>query len=230
MLERAFAAHALRLACFPVLDAGGNLLHMECPARMRIGEDWQPAGVVIPWLARLRWMRRLDEVALDLAFETMAEADGDICINLSAESIADADFRAALAARLARDPALARRLWMDIPEAGAFRQSAALRELCIALAPLGCRIGLEHAGGNFSRIGELHDLGLSYLKVGVALVRDVERNSGYQAVLRGLTMVCHAIGLICIAEGVASEAEARALFALGLDGVTGPGVTVTTQT
>ncbi|MDP2432729.1 MAG: LapD/MoxY N-terminal periplasmic domain-containing protein [Pseudomonadota bacterium] len=224
LLEQAFAARALKLARFPVLDAAGKTLHVECPVRMRIEEIWEPAGVVMPWLARLGWLPRLDAAALDLALDGLHGAGEELCINLSAESIADAGFRAALLERLTREPDRARHLWIDIPESGAFRHTAALRELCVALAPLGCKIGLEHAGRNFARIGELHDLGLSYFKVGAALVRDIEQNPGNQAFLRGLTMVCHAIGLIAIAEGVESETEARALFALGLDAVTGPGV------
>lgn len=224
LLEQAFAARSFKLARFPVLDAAGKVLHAECPLRMLIEDVWQPAGVVMPWLARLGWLPRLDEAALDLALDGLHGAGEELCINLSAESIADAGFRAALLERLTREPERARRLWIDIPEAGAFRQPAALRELCVALAPLGCKIGLEHAGRNFARIGELHDLGLSYFKVGAALVRGIEQNPGNQAFLRGLAMVCHSIGLIAIAEGVESEAEARALFALGLDGVTGPGV------
>ncbi len=224
LLEQSFSARALKLARFPVLDSAGGLLHAECPLRMEVGGAWQPAGVVMPWLARLGWLQRLDEAAIELVLDALGEGQGDLCINLSAESIVDPAFRAALVGRLVREPERARHLWIDIPEAGAFRQPAALRELCIALAPLGCRIGLEHAGRNFARIGELHDLGLSYLKVGAALVRDVEQNAGNQAFLRGLATVCHAIGLVAIAEGVGSETEARALFALGLDGVTGPGV------
>lgn len=224
LLEAAFAAQDLRLGRFPVRNASGLSLHVECPLRMRIDGIWQPAGKVMPWLARLGWLHRLDQAALDLALAALRQGDDTLSINLSAESIADASFRATLKQRLTHEPALARRLWIDIPEAGAFRHPAALRELCIALGPLGCKIGLEHAGRNFSRIGELHDLGLSYFKIGATLVHDIEQSPGNQAFMRGLAMVCHSIGLITIAEGVNNAAEAQTLFTLGIDGVTGPGV------
>lgn len=224
LLEVTFAAGGFRLARFPVKDAKGGLLHEECPLRMQVADEWQPAGVVMPWLARLGWLPRFDAAALDLILAALAAESGPLCLNLSAEAIADATFRRDLVQRLRAVPALAAKLWIDIPEAGALREQAALRELCIALTPLGCRIGLEHAGRNFARIGELHDLGLSYLKVGAALVRGIDDNPGNQAFLRGLAMVCHAIGLIAIAEGVANGEEADTLFTLGFNGVTGPGV------
>jgi diguanylate cyclase (GGDEF)-like protein len=224
LLELAFSANSFRLARYPVKDAKGALLHEECPMRMQVAGEWQPAGVVMPWLARLDWLPRFDTAALELILATLAGESGQLCLNLSAEAIADAGFRGDLVQRLRGAPALASRLWIDIPEAGAFREPAALRELCIALTPLGCRIGLEHAGRNFARIGELHDLGLSYLKVGAALVRGIDEKPGNQAFLRGLAMVCRAIGLLAIAEGVANGEETETLFTLGFNGVTGPGV------
>ncbi|BBI63014.1 hypothetical protein HSBAA_43200 [Vreelandella sulfidaeris] len=50
------------LAYFPVINAQGNILHYECPARLKLGGEWQTAGVFIPWITRFDM-----EPALDLA-------------------------------------------------------------------------------------------------------------------------------------------------------------------
>jgi EAL domain-containing protein (putative c-di-GMP-specific phosphodiesterase class I) len=42
--------------------------------------------------------------------------------------------------------------------------------------------------------------------------------------VRGLVTALHGLGLQVIAEGVTSEADARVLWACGLDGLTGPWV------
>jgi EAL domain-containing protein (putative c-di-GMP-specific phosphodiesterase class I) len=91
--------------------------------------------------------------------------------------------------------------------------------------PLGCPIGLEHVGPRFSRLGELHDLGLDYLKIDAAMVRGIDAHPGNQAFLRGLCTVAHTLGMTTIAEGVASEAEGRVLPELGVDALTGPAIT-----
>jgi len=43
-------------------------------------------------------------------------------------------------------------------------------------------------------------------------------------VLRSLCVLAHSIGVRVIAEGVSSDAERLVLPALGIDGMTGPGV------
>jgi len=92
------------------------------------------------------------------------------------------------------------------------------------LKPLGVKVGLEHVGHLFSRIGELHDLGLDYIKIDASIIRNIQDNTGSQAFLRGLCMIAHSIGLTTIAEGVQSREELDSLPDLGVDAMTGPGV------
>lgn len=96
--------------------------------------------------------------------------------------------------------------------------------MCDELRHVGCQLGLEHFGRQFSEIGRLHDLGLDYLKVDASFVRGIENNPGNQAFLRGLSTIAHGIGLKVIAEGVTRSTELQALAALDFDGATGPAV------
>ena len=98
------------------------------------------------------------------------------------------------------------------------------RGLCRELRPYGCRMGLEHVGPEFSRIAQLHDVGLAYLKIDASLVAGAEQPGEKQTLLRGMATLAHSLGIIAIAEGVESEEAAAEMFELGLDGVTGPGV------
>jgi EAL domain-containing protein (putative c-di-GMP-specific phosphodiesterase class I) len=121
-------------------------------------------------------------------------------------------------------PLCANRLWLEVPEHGAFEHLTEFRAFCNALKPLGCKIGIEHVGAQISRLGELHDLGLDYIKIDISVIRDIDTNTGNQAFLRGLCLIAHSIGLIAVAEGVQTPAEITALPELGLDGMTGPGI------
>ena len=66
--------------------------------------------------------------------------------------------------------------------------------------------------------------GFDYIKVDVSMIRGIDTDAGNQSVLRSLCMLAHSVGVKVIAEGVNSDAERGVLPALGVDGMTGPGV------
>jgi EAL domain-containing protein (putative c-di-GMP-specific phosphodiesterase class I) len=90
-----------------------------------------------------------------------------------------------------------------------------------------CSVGVEHFGRQFSQIGQLHDLGLDYIKVDASFVRGLDANPGNQMFLKGLSSIAHNIGIQAIGEGVTTAAEFAALGEVGFDGATGPAVKVT---
>ncbi len=227
-LDGALSTGHLKLQSYPVVDSSGNYLHGECVARLRgsANEDWMPAGEFMPWLARAGFSSRLDEMVIDLAIERLRNGADDLCINLSAQAMNDAVLVHRIAGRLAAAPELSRRLWLEVPEHGVFQHLEHFRILCAMLKPVGCRLGIEHVGHQVSRIGQLHDLGLDYIKIDASFVRNLDHNQANQVFLRGLALIAHSIGLSAIAEGVHSEAEFQMLVELGFDAATGPAITL----
>ncbi|MDY0013012.1 MAG: LapD/MoxY N-terminal periplasmic domain-containing protein [Rhodocyclaceae bacterium] len=223
-LEKALRPEDMDLGSYPVQGADGALIHREAPARLRLAGAWLPAGRFVAWAGRLGLLPALDSLVVDTALARVARDHVPVGVNLSPESVRDATFLQSLVLRLKRQPALASLLWLEVPEYGAFRHLGEFRAFCMALKPLGCHLGLEHVGPSFSRIGELHDVGLDYLKIDASIIRDIQHNPGNQAFLRGLCMVAHSIGLMAIAEGVVSEGEKAMLPELGVDGMTGPAI------
>jgi EAL domain-containing protein (putative c-di-GMP-specific phosphodiesterase class I) len=90
------------------------------------------------------------------------------------------------------------------------------------LRPLGVRLGLEHAGERLSRMERLFELGLDYVKLDAALGRGIGADEARAGFVRGVATMLHSLSLQVIAEGVANEADARALWAAGVDAMTGP--------
>jgi predicted signal transduction protein with EAL and GGDEF domain len=228
MIRRALKHGWVRLISFPVVDGLGKLSHRECPLRLRFDEkgEWLPAGRFLPVAERLKLTPALDLAAVALGLK---ELQGQphlqgLAVNLSASSVGDAGFRQDLIALLANRKELTSRLWLEVAEAGALKHLTEFRELCRSLKSVGCRVGLEHYGHQFSQIGVLHDMGLDYLKVDPSFVRGVDSNAGNVAFLNGLCSIAHNIGLLVLAEGVATQAELTALIQLGFDGATGPAV------
>ncbi|MCX7167044.1 MAG: EAL domain-containing protein [Rhodocyclales bacterium] len=230
MIRQALDRHWVRLVSFPVVDMQSRLLHGECPLRLKFAADdeWLPAGRFLPVAERLGLSPELDlaAVALGLADLERQPALNGLAINLSASSVAAADFLHKLDALLKKHRAAANRLWIEVAETGVLKHVDAFRSLCALLRIYRCQVGVEHFGRQFSQIGQLHDLGLNYIKVDASFVRRLDTNPGNQAFLKGVSAIAHNIGLLVIAEGVVSEAELTALSAVGFDGATGPGVKV----
>lgn len=212
----------VQLAQFPVRTPTGSTLHTEAPVRLLLDDEWQPAGYFMPWAARLGIMPSIDLEVIKNALNN--NTDSPVAINISAESLCSADFREQAISLLNKSIQKAQHLWLEFPESCALRHMAELRSFTNALRAFGCRVGLEHVGLEFTKIRELQDIGLHYLKIDGAIVRDIDTNSGNQNFLSGLCKIGHSLGMIMIAESVRSAQEKEKLIQLGIDGLTGPGV------
>src|SRR5574343_100094 len=226
LIEGAIKGQRMRLIEFPVAGQHNQLLHQECPLRLRASDDseWLAAGSFMPMAARLAMTADLDLAVVRLAQERLQQGTPAVAINLSGESIVDPTFRERIQTLIASQKDIAHRLWLEVPEMGAFQHFEAFSEFCNALRPLGCRLGIEHFGRQFSEIGRLHSLGLDYIKVDGSFIRAIDSQSGNQAFLKGLCGIAHAIGLTVIAEGVQTNSELAMLSELGFDGATGPAI------
>jgi len=228
LLDAAISARRLRLVSFPVAATGGGILHHECPLRLQLEEsgEWLPAGNFLPMAERLKLTARLDREAVRLGLQMLAgdTALPGVAINLSASSLADPAFLPDLASLLQTHAGEAPRFWLEVAEAGALRHFDALKALAALVKKGGAHIGIEHLGRQFSQVGVFQQLGLDYFKVDASFIREVQLNAGNRSFLQGLTLIAKGIGVLVIAEGVASTAELQTLREIGFDGATGPAI------
>ncbi|WP_404471188.1 EAL domain-containing protein [Vreelandella venusta] len=217
-----------QLAYFPVTDAENNVLHYECPARLELADAWQTAGVFIPWVSRFDLEPALDIAVVKQALEQLTlNPTQKMGINLSLASITNGQFVIELRALLEKQPQLAKQLCFEVPAVLNAHAIGSLRGLCNALRPLGCQFGIEHVGAEFTKLADLHDVGLAYLKVDSSLIRGIHTSNEQQTIVSGMATLCHSLGIQVIAEGVTEQAELESLFRAGVDGATGPGVRLT---
>jgi len=226
LLVVALDSRWLKLAHFPVINAHGQLVHLESPVRMQAAPDepWLSAGEFVPWAIRLDLITRVDNLAAELAIDALRTQQNAIGLNVSTRAMCNPEYVAHLSRLLRENTTHASRLWLEVPEQGVFEHLREFRNFTSMLKPLGCKIGIEHVGAHVSRLGELHDLGLDYIKIDASVIRGIDQNPGNKAFLRGLCLIAHTIGWMTIAEGVQNEGEIASLPELGIDAMTGPGV------
>ncbi|HWU34022.1 MAG TPA: EAL domain-containing protein [Methylovorus sp.] len=225
-LDNAIMSKRLRLASFPVISPSNTLIHNEGPMRLQLEPNgpWLPAAEFIGWAIKLDLITEMDDLLVQIAIEDLKNGKAAIGLNISSRAVSNPAYLDHLHALLQANPEVADKLWLEVPEDGVFRHMEAFRNFCLTLKPLGCRIGVEHVGAQVARLGELNDLGLSYIKIDASVIRNIDSNTGNQAFLKGLCLIVHSLGMIAIAEGVQSNEEMAALPDLGIDGMTGPAI------
>jgi EAL domain-containing protein (putative c-di-GMP-specific phosphodiesterase class I)/GGDEF domain-containing protein len=223
----------LRLAEYPVRARSGDLVHVECPLRVRLDAEaaHEPAVRWLPLALRSRLTAELDARAISLALQAIAGDGRPRGVNVAPASLGQGGLAARVRDLLEASPRAARSLWIEVAEVAAAEQFEHLQEFGRLLRPLGVRFGLEHAGERLTRIDRLFELGLDYVKLDSALGRGIGRagadREARASLVRGITTMLHSLSLQVIAEGVADASDAQALWDCGVDAMTGPWVSAT---
>jgi len=228
LLTAALDNKRIKLESYPVINQAGELIHNESPVRLQLEPNgkWFCAGEFITWAAQLNLINRVDTLVLEIAIDLLSKGAKPIGLNISAQAICNPAFIEKAIALIKNTPNIAGRLFFEIPEQGAFDHLPEFRQFCSQLKNLGCNIGIEHVGSRISRLGELHDIGLNYIKIDASIIRNLDTNEANRTLLRGLSMIAHSLGVITIAEGVQTQSELATLKQIGIDGMTGPAITL----
>ena len=213
-----------RLVEFAVVDRKGALSHLECPLRLRLVADrpFEPAARWLPLAARGRLTGQVDGHAVKLALEAIERDGRPRGVNIAAASLADGAFAAHLRHVLHDATRLQHKLWLEVAESAAVEQFELVQEFGRLVRPLGVRFGLEHAGQRLSQIERLFELGLDYVKLDAALCVGVAGNAVAREFVKTTAALLHALSVQVQAEGVIEDDDAQALWACGIDAITGP--------
>jgi len=217
-----------QLAEYPVVDAHGKLLMLECPLRVQLvpGGDFEAAEHWLALARRSRLMPEVDLAALRLALRAVARDQRPRAVHVAAASMSSAAFVLAVDGLLAAAPAAARQMAVEtVVNAAPSSGGAALAALAAAAAVWrrrGLRIGVIHAGGSPQDLPALQGLGVDYVMVKAGHLRGVAADPAVRGYAQGLLALIRGLGLQVLAAGVDEDADLRALWTLGFDGVTGP--------
>jgi EAL domain-containing protein (putative c-di-GMP-specific phosphodiesterase class I)/GGDEF domain-containing protein len=216
----------IKLESYPVLSKNGHVIHYESPVRLQLkpNEKWFCAGEFITWAAQFNLMTRLDELVFETAVAAINRGADPIGLNVSSSAMCNDLYITKVVQTIGDLPHVAEKLYFEISEQDAFEHLAEFQRFCQKVRVLGCKIGIEHVGSRISRLGELHEVGLHYIKIDASVIRGIDSNEANKTLLRGLCMIAHSIGVLTIAEGVNTALEIEAIKIIGIDGMTGPGI------
>jgi diguanylate cyclase (GGDEF)-like protein len=223
-IQAAIDGRNAQLVDFPLVGRGGELVHHECPLRLRLGEEGAlvSAAQWLPMARRAQLTAEIDLLAIELALIAIAADSLPRSINVSPSSLADSAFSTRVHALVGAHPMAAARLSLELAEAGAVKQLHLVRELAEQLHDAGTKIGLEHAGERLGETRGLLEAGLDFVKLDASLTQGIADDEARTHHVTGTVRMLHGIGLKVYAEGVTEVEDATALWQCGVDGLTGP--------
>jgi EAL domain-containing protein (putative c-di-GMP-specific phosphodiesterase class I)/GGDEF domain-containing protein len=223
----ALTERRVELASFPLVDRNGDVVHLECPLRLRIGADGQAVAAVqwLPMARRANLTGQVDALAIELALTAIARDKMPRSVNVSPASLLDTTFTPRVREILQANVAAAPGLWLEVAESGAMRHLHLMRALAAQMHAFGGRIGIEHAGEELAQgAAGLLEAGLDFAKLDASLSHGIAADPVRATHVGGMVRMLHGIGFKVYAEGISETADAAALWNCGIDGVTGPAV------
>lgn len=191
-------------------------IHHKLLARLATEQDeLLPAGQILPWITRFGLGPEFDLYMVDVALAHLGQHSGRIALSLTAETLGSDAALDELARKLAARREPAARLILEI-DARQLLSLEPLDDLIWLVRPYETQVALQHFGRSLTLIGELALLGLAYLKIDSAFLRDLDSQPGKHAYLQVLVDAANKAELQLIAEQVQTEAEQAALQSLGI--------------
>ncbi|GAB2495846.1 putative bifunctional diguanylate cyclase/phosphodiesterase [Arenimonas alkanexedens] len=219
---------ALELYCQSIVPLHEGLQegrHFEVLLRLRdprTGELIMP-GRFMPAAERFHLGTRIDREVIGQTLSWLeanpdaAATVGTCSINLSGDAMIDEAFISFVAERLRRSGFPGSKLCFEVTETSAVRDLARAQRFINEMRALGCRFALDDFGTGFCSFNYVQALDVDYFKIDGSFVRDMDSSPLSMAVVRSINEIAHVLGKHSIAEHTESEAQRKALAALGVD-------------
>jgi len=189
-----------------------------------------PPGAFLPTVERYNLSVRYDRWVITAALRWMQrnrEALGRLSrffINLSRDSVVDAETASYIRAAVSEAGVDPRRLGFEVTEKVAIAHLTQANQLFGELRRLGCLVSLDDFGSGVSSFAYLKALGADILKIDGMFVGNIWQDKVDYAMVRSIKEIGHVMGKKVIAESVENDAVLEKLREIGVDYAQGFGV------
>ncbi|MDH5359385.1 MAG: EAL domain-containing protein [Gammaproteobacteria bacterium] len=210
------------------LDNTDSAKHREILIRLH-GESGEviPPMAFIPAAERYELMPQIDKWVFTRTLEMIESIEACEClynINISGQSLKDADFADYARVLLDESTVDPKRICFEITETAAISNLTNATQFIHTMKELGVRFALDDFGRGMSSFGYLKTLPVDYLKIDGSFVRDMASDAIDYAMVESITRIGHVMGLQVIAEFVEDDDTVKLLRELGVDYAQGYGI------
>ncbi len=226
-IEAALRAERFELFLQPIcsLQSEEGLAHYEVLLRLRTadGSLIQPGTFFAKAAERRllpaidRWVLRTLLVWLVNNRKVWARANAAFAINLSAQSMTDANFISYVESCVAKSGLPPQALCFEVTERFASSGSISVGESLRRLEALGCEVALDDFGVHAPSYGYLRRVPAHYFKIDGSLVGAAPTDRVARAMISAIVRMAGDLGVQTVAEAVELDTELQAVRSLGVD-------------
>ena len=215
------ASEHCHLQTVKVFSHNGSVMHYQALLNFDDNGEMRGFGRLTEAARRFGKVEEIDLLTLTTALNWLAENTDKRCsVLLYEESIISDKSLSQLKSALKDHRQVLSRLSLELREHTAATHPIAFRQFCRMADKLLVNTGLKRVGESFSKVADVHEFGLKYLKIDSTYVYDVVNNRSNQVYLNGLADLAHSLGMAVIADGVVSQKDEEVLISMGFDGIT----------
>jgi EAL domain-containing protein (putative c-di-GMP-specific phosphodiesterase class I) len=167
---------------------------------------------------QLGLIRIIDRYALEQTLALLKQtSDVTLSLNVSGETVGDAEWFSNLATAVSGDRKIAERLIVEITETAVIKNLEEASNSIATLHDLGCRVAIDDFGAGFSSFKHLRALDVDIVKIAGEFVDKLPASPDDQVFVRALVDLTRAFDIQIVAEWVEDEATAKLLATFGVD-------------
>ncbi len=134
-----------------------------------------------------------------------------VAVNLSARQFLQRDLADKIHGIITEAGGVPGLLELELTESAIMHQPESAAQILQRLKNLGVRLALDDFGTGYSSLNYLRQFPVDALKIDRSFISDVEQDPSCASVATSIVAIAHSLGLVAVAEGVETQAQARFL-------------------
>ena len=226
-IQQAIDNDGFELVAQPItnLKSPGSRPHYEILLRMRDSDgSFVPTGAFFSAAERYHLMPQIDRWVVSATIKNLASiresivaANAVFTINLSGQSLSDADIFQFINDETLQSGMAPANLCFEVTESAAVSNLKKAQKFIDALRQSGYRIALDDFGAGLSSFAYLKDFNVDILKIDGSFIRDIAANRISESMVAAITQVAKVMKLETVAEYVENEAAHKLIAEIGVD-------------
>jgi EAL domain-containing protein (putative c-di-GMP-specific phosphodiesterase class I)/GGDEF domain-containing protein len=217
-LVMALEQHRFSLTMQPLYGPDGQLLRDEAELMLHDAETPAPipSHVFMPAAIRLGLSSECDIQAVRLALDWLVSHSGTLALPVALPSLGQSNFLPRLGQMLRDRPAQTSRLVLEVEARGLGENFVNVRGLCEVVSEAGARIGVRRLAQDFGAMTRLHELPISYVKLGEDFVDGMARSPGSRQLAASVRETAKGLGIEVYADGTPDDQTYGFLMRIGI--------------
>jgi diguanylate cyclase (GGDEF)-like protein/PAS domain S-box-containing protein len=230
-LQNAIRDKKFELYVQPIISVSGRIPSgpaMEVLLRMDDADE----GLILPSrfiraAERYQLMGELDRWVVETTLASIGSGairlpdERSVAINLSGQTMADADFLDFVVNALDHSQVAPAKLCFEVTESAVLRDFEHAKRFIDVLHGMGCYFALDDFGSDIGSLSSVQGLSIDFLKLDGTYTRDLNTNVVNQEVVVSVTRLSRALGFKVVAEQVEDQNSFDTLRDLGVDFIQG---------